>query len=99
MGGAETYLTGFLRGQTRQKGIFRQERLKPGGLFLRWGGGHTCGLWKFLGQGWDLCHSSDNAKSRTARPPGNSKAGGLFFFFRVAPEACGGSQARGELEL
>ena len=29
-------------------------------------------MWKFPGQGWNLCHSSDSARSLTARPPGNS---------------------------
>ena len=28
---------------------------------------------KFLGQGLNLCHSSDNARSLTAGPPGNSE--------------------------
>ena len=34
--------------------------------------GCTCGMWKFLGQGLNLSHGSDNAESLTARPPGNS---------------------------
>jgi len=29
-------------------------------------------MWKFPGQGMNPCHSSDNAKSLTPRPPGNS---------------------------
>ena len=29
-------------------------------------------MWKFLGQGLNLHHTSDNAKSLTTRPPGNS---------------------------
>ena len=29
-------------------------------------------MWKFLGQGWNLRHSSDNAESLTTRPPENS---------------------------
>ena len=34
-------------------------------------GGYTCSIWKFLGQGWYLCHSSnlsccsDNARTLT----------------------------------
>ena len=42
-------------------------------------GGHACGMRKFQGQGLNpshsssnLSHSSDNAKSLTSRPPGNS---------------------------
>ena len=41
--------------------------------------GQTHGMWKFLGQGLKLSHSSnpshssDNAESLTVRPPGNSK--------------------------
>ena len=34
--------------------------------------GHACSMWNFLGQGSNLSHSSDNAKSSTARLPGNS---------------------------
>jgi len=34
--------------------------------------GHTCGTQNFPGQGLNLHHSSDNARSLTARPPGNS---------------------------
>ena len=30
------------------------------------------GMWKFLGQELNLSHSSDSAKSLTARPPGDS---------------------------
>ena len=39
-----------------------------------WGSvGHAWGMWKFLGQGSNPSHSSsDNAKSLTTRPPGNS---------------------------
>ena len=33
--------------------------------------GYTFGKWKFLGQGLNM-HCSDNAKSLTTRPPGNS---------------------------
>lgn len=45
---------------------------------------HACGIWKFLGHGLNLCHisdlwhisdpshSSDNARSLTARAPGNT---------------------------
>ena len=35
--------------------------------------GHTRGMQKFLGQGSKPSYSSDNAKSLTARPPGNSQ--------------------------
>ena len=40
--------------------------------------GHALGMWKFLGEGWNLYHSSssshsiDTAESLTTRPPGNS---------------------------
>ena len=34
--------------------------------------GYTLGMWKFLGQGLNPNHSSDNTKSLIARPPGNS---------------------------
>ena len=34
--------------------------------------GCTYGMWKFPGQGSNLRHSSNNAGSLTARPPGNS---------------------------
>ena len=33
---------------------------------------HTHKMWKFPGQGLNPCHSSDNARSLTNRPPGNS---------------------------
>ena len=36
--------------------------------FLR---GHACNMWKFLGQGPNLSHNNDNARSLTIRPPGN----------------------------
>ena len=29
-------------------------------------------MWKFLGQGWNLSPSHNNARSLAARPPGNS---------------------------
>ena len=32
---------------------------------LVWFTGYPCGMWKFLGQGWNLHHSSDNARSLT----------------------------------
>ena len=35
-------------------------------------GGHAWGMQKFLGQGMNPHHSSDNTMSLTARPPGNS---------------------------
>lgn len=38
--------------------------------FFFFGGAHSTG--KFLGQGLNLRHSSDNAKSLTPRPPGIS---------------------------
>ena len=98
MGGAETFLTGFLRGQTRQKGIFRQERLKPGGLFLRWGGVTPAAY----GSSWARDGACATAVTMlNPEPLGHQGTPKLevFFFFRVAPEACGGSQARGELEL
>ena len=34
--------------------------------------GHIRGMWKFPGEGLNLCQSSDNTRSSTARPPGNS---------------------------
>ena len=34
--------------------------------------GHVCGMQMFPGQGSSLCHSSDNTRSPTTRPPGNS---------------------------
>ena len=37
--------------------------------------GHTLSMQKFLGQGWNSHHSSDNARSLITRPAGNS-----FFF-------------------
>ena len=70
--------------------------------------GCICCMPKFLDQGLKLCHSSDpshcsdNARSLTAMPPGNSSISVSFFFsfclfafFRAAPMAYGGSQARG----
>ena len=36
------------------------------------GGTGTLGIWKFPGWGSTLSHSSDNAESLTARPPGKS---------------------------
>ena len=43
--------------------------------------GSTCSMRKFLGQGLILSHSSDNAKSLTIRPPGNSKEDWFSMFF------------------
>ena len=37
------------------------------------GGGHGQGMRKFLGQGLNLCHNSNHARSLTTRSPGNSK--------------------------
>ena len=42
--------------------------------------GHTHGMWKFLGQGWSPSHSSDNAKSLTAKATREF----LFLFFLKA---------------
>ena len=33
---------------------------------------HACSICQFLGQGLNLSHSNDHAKSLTSRPPGNS---------------------------
>ena len=44
-------------------------------------GGCALGMKKFLGQGSNLCHSSDNARSLTARPLGNSHFQDFFLFF------------------
>ena len=41
--------------------------------------GCTCSLWKFLGQGSNLSHSRDHARSLTTRLPGNSNT--LCFSF------------------
>ena len=35
--------------------------------------GYAHGMWKFLGQGWNQHHSSDNTRSSRARLPGNSQ--------------------------
>ena len=35
--------------------------------------GCACGMRKFLGQGLNPCHGSNNAESLTTRPPGNSR--------------------------
>ena len=49
--------------------------------------GHSRGIWKFLGQGSNLSHSSDpshtsdNARSLTTRPPENSSITFFFFFY------------------
>ena len=40
--------------------------------------GHACSMLKFLGQGWDLSHSSCNTKSLTPRSPGNSARKSIF---------------------
>ena len=40
--------------------------------------GYSHGMKKFLGQGLNLSHSSDNAESLSIRPPGNSRV--LFCF-------------------
>ena len=47
--------------------------------------GCTQGMWKFLGQGWNPCHSSDNTRSLTVRPSGNSKNTFSFFLFFLQP--------------
>ena len=44
----------------------------PGGCFFF---GHAHSMWKFLGQGSNLSHSSDKVKSLTIRPLGNSLGG------------------------
>ena len=41
-------------------------------LYFFGGWGHTCIMWKFPGQGLNPRCSSDNARSLTAKPPGNS---------------------------
>ena len=59
---------------------------------------HSCSLWKFLGQGWNLHHSSDNARSLMARPPGvsnqNNFNDNFFFLFSVIGVTYGSFQAR-----
>ena len=46
------------------------------------GGGHICSMWKFLGLGLNLSHSSDNARSLTTPPPPTpSDQGTLEGFF------------------
>ena len=47
-------------------------------LAVFWGAGCTCSMKTFSGQGSNLSHSNDNAKSLTTRPPGNS----LFHVFK-----------------
>ena len=42
------------------------------------------GIWKFLGQGLNLSHSSDNAMSLTNGPPGNS----FIYLFMAMPMTC-----------
>ena len=42
------------------------------------GGGHTCRMQKFQGQGSNSSHSSDNAESLAARPLENSLLYALF---------------------
>ena len=56
-------------------------------LFFFFGCTHS--MRKFPDQGSNLCHRSDNAKSLTARPPGNSS---IEFCFKVS---IGGSSRRG----
>ena len=44
------------------------------------GGGHTCGMQKFPGQGLNLSHSSDNTRSLITWPLENS-----LLYFLIAP--------------
>ena len=52
--------------------------------------GYTHSMWKFLGQWWSLCHSSDpshsndNTRSLTTRPPENSRL--VKFLCRIRDE-------------
>ena len=47
--------------------------------------GHTHAIWKFMGQGSKLSHSSDNAESLTTMPPGNSHDRSVIYptFIRI----------------
>ena len=71
--------------QTSTVHIFPNTNLcKSNGVFWGFLGffGHAWGMQKFLGLGLNPSHSSDNAESLTARPPGNSPM--VFFILQWA---------------
>ena len=55
------------------------------GFFEGGGRGHAHSMRKFPGQGMNPCHCSDNAKSLTTTPPGNSPEGLILFMIHVRP--------------